>query len=121
MLDTVNLAWKLAAVIDGRAPAGLLDTYHNERHPYRRNRSSASRRPADPPDAHIAWAAAIGEPAGPAALALREALSCWFGTPSGSACSSMRASAENPIGFGSRRSGDAGQHDPAPTSNGRLR
>lgn len=32
MLDTVNLAWKLAAVVDGWAPAGLLDTYHDERH-----------------------------------------------------------------------------------------
>jgi hypothetical protein len=33
------------------------------------------------PDAHIAWAATIEEPADTAALALREALSCWFGTP----------------------------------------
>jgi 2-polyprenyl-6-methoxyphenol hydroxylase-like FAD-dependent oxidoreductase len=32
MLDAVNLAWKLAAAIGGRAPAGLLDTYHDERH-----------------------------------------------------------------------------------------
>ena len=32
MLDAVNLAWKLAAVIGGWAPAGLLDTYHGERH-----------------------------------------------------------------------------------------
>jgi hypothetical protein len=32
LLDAVNLAWKLAAVIAGRAPAGLLDTYHSERH-----------------------------------------------------------------------------------------
>jgi 2-polyprenyl-6-methoxyphenol hydroxylase-like FAD-dependent oxidoreductase len=32
MLDSVNLAWKLAAVIGGWAPAGLLDTYHDERH-----------------------------------------------------------------------------------------
>ncbi len=32
MLDTVNLAWKLAADIHGWAPAGLLDTYHGERH-----------------------------------------------------------------------------------------
>ena len=32
MLDTVNLAWKLAAAIHGWAPAGLLDTYHDERH-----------------------------------------------------------------------------------------
>ena len=32
MADAVNLAWKLAADISGWAPAGLLDTYHDERH-----------------------------------------------------------------------------------------
>ncbi|WP_433673136.1 FAD-dependent monooxygenase [Nocardia sp. CA-136227] len=32
MLDTVNLAWKLGAEINGWAPEGLLDTYHEERH-----------------------------------------------------------------------------------------
>jgi 2-polyprenyl-6-methoxyphenol hydroxylase-like FAD-dependent oxidoreductase len=32
MLDAVNLAWKLAAEVGGWAPAGLLDTYHDERH-----------------------------------------------------------------------------------------
>ncbi|MFG1684118.1 FAD-dependent monooxygenase [Nonomuraea sp. NPDC049269] len=32
MLDAVNLAWKLAADLHGHAPAGLLDTYHDERH-----------------------------------------------------------------------------------------
>ncbi|MFI7130132.1 FAD-dependent monooxygenase [Nonomuraea sp. NPDC050153] len=32
MLDAVNLAWKLAADLHGWAPAGLLDTYHDERH-----------------------------------------------------------------------------------------
>jgi bifunctional hydroxylase/dehydrase len=31
--DAVNLGWKLAATVRGRAPAGLLDTYHGERHP----------------------------------------------------------------------------------------
>jgi 2-polyprenyl-6-methoxyphenol hydroxylase-like FAD-dependent oxidoreductase len=31
LLDTVNLGWKLAAAIHGWAPAGLLDTYHDER------------------------------------------------------------------------------------------
>jgi 2-polyprenyl-6-methoxyphenol hydroxylase-like FAD-dependent oxidoreductase len=31
--DAVNLGWKLAATIHGWAPAGLLDTYHTERHP----------------------------------------------------------------------------------------
>jgi 2-polyprenyl-6-methoxyphenol hydroxylase-like FAD-dependent oxidoreductase len=31
--DAFNLGWKLAAEIHGWAPAGLLDTYHAERHP----------------------------------------------------------------------------------------
>lgn len=31
--DAFNLGWKLAAEINGWAPAGLLDTYHTERHP----------------------------------------------------------------------------------------
>ncbi|MGP4025779.1 FAD-dependent monooxygenase [Actinomadura sp. 3N407] len=33
MQDAVNLGWKLAATVQGRAPHGLLDTYHSERHP----------------------------------------------------------------------------------------
>ncbi len=31
--DAVNLGWKLAQVVHGTATAGLLDTYHAERHP----------------------------------------------------------------------------------------
>jgi 2-polyprenyl-6-methoxyphenol hydroxylase-like FAD-dependent oxidoreductase len=31
--DAVNLGWKLAQVIDGTSDAGLLDSYHAERHP----------------------------------------------------------------------------------------
>ena len=31
--DAVNLGWKLAQVIKGTSPDGLLDTYHAERHP----------------------------------------------------------------------------------------
>jgi 2-polyprenyl-6-methoxyphenol hydroxylase-like FAD-dependent oxidoreductase len=31
--DAVNLGWKLAATVLGTAPDGLLDTYHDERHP----------------------------------------------------------------------------------------
>ena len=31
--DSTNLGWKLAATINGWAPEGLLDTYHEERHP----------------------------------------------------------------------------------------
>jgi FAD binding domain len=29
----VNLGWKLAQVVKGTSPEGLLDTYHVERHP----------------------------------------------------------------------------------------
>jgi len=32
MLDAVNLGWKLAAQVQDRAPTGLLDSYHAERH-----------------------------------------------------------------------------------------
>lgn len=31
--DSVNLGWKLGAVVTGRAPEALLSTYHDERHP----------------------------------------------------------------------------------------
>ena len=31
--DAVNLGWKLAQVVSGTSPDGLLDTYHDERHP----------------------------------------------------------------------------------------
>jgi 2-polyprenyl-6-methoxyphenol hydroxylase-like FAD-dependent oxidoreductase len=31
--DAMNLGWKLAATVHGTAPAGLLDSYHAERHP----------------------------------------------------------------------------------------
>ncbi|VVJ15079.1 2-polyprenyl-6-methoxyphenol hydroxylase and related FAD-dependent oxidoreductases [Amycolatopsis camponoti] len=31
--DALNLGWKLAATVRGTAPAGLLDSYHDERHP----------------------------------------------------------------------------------------
>ncbi|HEX3327744.1 MAG TPA: FAD-dependent monooxygenase [Actinomycetota bacterium] len=31
--DAVNLGWKLAQVVKGASPDGLLDTYHSERHP----------------------------------------------------------------------------------------
>ncbi|ANZ42403.1 hypothetical protein BBK82_01140 [Lentzea guizhouensis] len=33
LADAVNLGWKLAATVQDRAPAGLLRTYHDERHP----------------------------------------------------------------------------------------
>jgi 2-polyprenyl-6-methoxyphenol hydroxylase-like FAD-dependent oxidoreductase len=31
--DAMNLGWKLAATVSGHEPAGLLDSYHDERHP----------------------------------------------------------------------------------------
>lgn len=31
--DAFNLGWKLAAAVQDRAPSGLLDSYHTERHP----------------------------------------------------------------------------------------
>lgn len=31
--DAVNLGWKLAQVVRGTSPEGLLDSYHDERHP----------------------------------------------------------------------------------------
>lgn len=31
--DAANLGWKLAAAVNGWAPDGLLDSYHDERHP----------------------------------------------------------------------------------------
>jgi len=31
--DAVNLGWKLGQVVNGTSPAGLLDTYQDERHP----------------------------------------------------------------------------------------
>ncbi|GGM52763.1 FAD-dependent oxidoreductase [Longimycelium tulufanense] len=33
LTDAANLGWKLAAELQGWAPAGLLDSYHAERHP----------------------------------------------------------------------------------------
>ncbi len=33
MQDAVNLGWKLAGVVNGWAPSGLLDTYESERYP----------------------------------------------------------------------------------------
>ena len=51
--DADNLAWKLAAVLKGRAPASLLDSYHEERHEAAQqnvlvtNRTARFLRPAD--------------------------------------------------------------------------
>ena len=63
----------------------LRETAQDWEHRIEIHTAKTGHRPADAllirPDAHIAWAAATGEPAGTAAPALREALSDWFGTP----------------------------------------
>jgi hypothetical protein len=41
--DAANLAWKLAATLNGWAPEGLLDTYHSERHPVGADLTATSR------------------------------------------------------------------------------
>ncbi|MFH8803939.1 FAD-dependent monooxygenase [Streptomyces sp. NPDC017936] len=41
--DAANLAWKLAATLNGWAPDGLLDTYHAERHPVGADLTTTSR------------------------------------------------------------------------------
>ncbi|MEU9578368.1 FAD-dependent monooxygenase [Streptomyces chilikensis] len=49
--DAFNLGWKLAAEVQDRAPHGLLDTYHHERHPVAAqvlHHTSAQRLLADP-------------------------------------------------------------------------
>src|ERR1035437_10005330 len=63
----------------------LRETAQDWEHRIEIHTAKTGHRPADAllirPDAHIAWAAATGEPAGTAVPALREALSDWFGTP----------------------------------------
>jgi hypothetical protein len=63
----------------------LRETARDWQHRIDIHTADTDNRPADAllirPDAHIAWAATIDGPADTAALALREALSCWFGTP----------------------------------------
>lgn len=49
--DALNLGWKLAATVQDRAPDGLLDSYHTERHPVAAqvlHHTSAQRVLADP-------------------------------------------------------------------------
>src|SRR4051812_6993602 len=54
--DADNLGWKLAAVLQGRAPSRLLDSYHEERHEAAQqnvlvtNRTARFLRPADGPE-----------------------------------------------------------------------
>ena len=61
----------------------LCETARDWRHRIDIHTAETDHRPADAvlirPDAHVAWAAAIDEPTDTAAVALREALSRWFG------------------------------------------
>jgi 2-polyprenyl-6-methoxyphenol hydroxylase-like FAD-dependent oxidoreductase len=63
----------------------LRETARDWRHRIDIHTASTDDRPADAllirPDAYIAWAATIDEPTDTAAVALREALSYWFGEP----------------------------------------
>jgi 2-polyprenyl-6-methoxyphenol hydroxylase-like FAD-dependent oxidoreductase len=63
----------------------LRETAQGWEHRIEIHNAQTERRPADAllirPDAHIAWAVTIDEPADTAAPALGEALSDWFGTP----------------------------------------
>jgi 2-polyprenyl-6-methoxyphenol hydroxylase-like FAD-dependent oxidoreductase len=58
--DALNLGWKLAAHVQHRAPAGLLDSYHTERHPVAARVLALTRAQAvlmsPPPDADDRWA-----------------------------------------------------------------
>ena len=45
--DAVNLAWKLASVLRGQAPAALLDSYESERKPVAERNTGMARRFAD--------------------------------------------------------------------------
>ncbi len=69
MQDAVNLGWKLAAVVNGWAPAGLLDTYESERY-------SVGERVMMHSQAQIALAAP-----GPEVAALRELFGELASTP----------------------------------------
>jgi 2-polyprenyl-6-methoxyphenol hydroxylase-like FAD-dependent oxidoreductase len=72
-------------LLDMAERADLRETARDWQHRVDIHTAEADDRPADAllirPDAHIAWAAAIDEPTDTAAVALREALSGWFGTP----------------------------------------
>jgi hypothetical protein len=72
-------------LLDLAGRPGLHETARDWQHRIDIRTAKTDHRPADAllirPDAHIACAATTGEPADTAALALREALSCWFGTP----------------------------------------
>ncbi|MUL81176.1 MULTISPECIES: FAD-dependent monooxygenase [unclassified Mycolicibacterium] len=73
MQDAMNLGWKLAAAVHGRAPDGLLDSYHSERWPAGQRVMMQS----------MAQAALMA--AGPEVTALRTLFGELLATPDGSA------------------------------------
>lgn len=73
MQDAMNLGWKLAAAVQGRAPDGLLDSYHSERWPAGQRVMMHS----------MAQAAMMA--AGPEVAALRTLFGELLATPDGSA------------------------------------
>jgi 2-polyprenyl-6-methoxyphenol hydroxylase-like FAD-dependent oxidoreductase len=71
--------------VDLAGRADLREIAGDRQHRIDRQTGTIAERPADAvlirPDATVAWAAAVGEPAATAATTLREALSTWFGEP----------------------------------------
>ncbi|WP_424532773.1 hypothetical protein ACOZ38_20715 [Sphaerisporangium viridialbum] len=81
--ELMHTAWPI--LLDLADRPDLRETARDWQHRVGIHTAKTEHRPADAPlirpDAQIAWAATIDEPADTAALALREALSGWFGTP----------------------------------------
>ncbi|WP_328604088.1 FAD-dependent monooxygenase [Amycolatopsis sp. NBC_00345] len=89
MQDAVNLGWKLALVVDGRAPETLLDSYETERRPV-----------ADRVLRNTRAQTLLGRP-GPHVEALRETVAALIGTEAGNSTVGTMLSAldlEYPIG-----------------------
>jgi hypothetical protein len=74
-----------SVLVDLADRSDLRETARDWEHRIEIHTAETDHRPADAllirPEAHIAWAAAVDEPAGTAAPALREALAGWFGRP----------------------------------------
>jgi hypothetical protein len=72
-------------LLDLAGRSDLRETAGDWRHRVDVHTAVTDHRPADAllirPDAYLAWAATVGEPAGTAVPALRDALTAWFGTP----------------------------------------
>src|SRR6185503_11235355 len=92
-LDTDRGATRVAELMHTSRPVfldladrpDLRETARDWQHRVDTHTAETDHRPADAllirPDAHVAWAAAVDEPADTAVIGLRTALSGWFGTP----------------------------------------